>query len=64
MKFDFILLKLGYRSKNFDFSPVSRKDIETSFTISEDLHVKFLIQGESRKVMDAVAGRTRVESRL
>ena len=66
-----IPLKFGYQSEASDTSTsaggvprASREDIEEAFTISDDGNVRFLIQGETRRVRDAVIGRSRVESRL
>ena len=66
-----ILLKFGYQSDASDTStsaggvpPASREDIEKTFTISDDGNVRFLIQGETRRVRDSVIGRSLVERRL
>ena len=69
LKFEFILLKLGYGSSAGEDSnkwviPVSRQEIESAYTVSEDLNVKFLIQGETRKVQDATLARSNVITNL
>jgi hypothetical protein len=67
--FKFILLKLGYGSSAGEESkksvlPVSRQEIEASYTVSEYLNIKFLIQGETRNVSDATSTRSHVKTNL